>query len=97
MIFCFWVQKKRYLDWDKYLKKTVFEFFSSISWGLCTGTKCEKVVLMGFSTGTRSEKFNFYSSNIQNSLLAPVLNPKSTTFSQIRGLPEMYFQSQNYS
>jgi hypothetical protein len=41
-------------------KNTFFEIFSSISWGLCTGTKCEKVVLFGFSTGTQSEKLNFY-------------------------------------
>jgi hypothetical protein len=52
-----------YLDWYKYPKRTFIEFFSSISWGLCTGTKCEKVVLFGFSTGTKGEKFNFYSSN----------------------------------
>jgi hypothetical protein len=45
---------------------TFFEFFSSISWGLCTDTKCAKVVLFGFSTGTKGEfrifeeqKFNF--------------------------------------
>jgi hypothetical protein len=30
----------------KILKKKFFEYFSSISWGLCTGTKCEKVVLV---------------------------------------------------
>jgi hypothetical protein len=36
-------------------KKTFFEFFSSIPWGLCTGTKCEKVVLFGFSTGPKGE------------------------------------------
>jgi hypothetical protein len=40
---------------------------TSISWGLCTGTKCGKVVLFGFSTGTKSEILNFYSSNILNS------------------------------
>jgi hypothetical protein len=38
------------------------------------------VVLFGFSTGTLSEKFEFYFSNILNLLLVPVLNPKSTTF-----------------
>ena len=48
---------------------------TSISWGLCTGTKCGKVVLFGFSTGTMSEILNFYSSNI--------LNSKSTTFSHL--------------
>jgi hypothetical protein len=36
-------------------KKTFFEFFSSISRGLSTGTKGEKEVLFGFSTGTKSE------------------------------------------
>jgi hypothetical protein len=41
----------------------------------------EKVVLYGFITGTKSEKLNFYSSNILNSLLVPILNPKITTFS----------------
>jgi hypothetical protein len=39
-------------------KKTIFELFSSISCGLCTGTKCEKVVLFGFSIGTKGEKLN---------------------------------------
>jgi hypothetical protein len=38
------------------------------------------VALFGFSTGTKSEKLNFYSSNILNLPLVPVLNPKSTTF-----------------
>jgi hypothetical protein len=60
-----------------------FELFSSISWGLCNGTKGEKVLLFGFSTGSKSEKLNFYSSNIINSPLVPVLNPKSTTFSHL--------------
>jgi hypothetical protein len=55
-------------------------FFSSIFRVLCTGTKGQKVVLFGFSTGIKSEKLNFYSSNILNSLLVPVLNPKSTNF-----------------
>jgi hypothetical protein len=50
------------MDQYKYPKKTFFEFFSSISWGLCTGIKGEKVVLFGFSTGTKTEKLNFYSS-----------------------------------
>jgi hypothetical protein len=40
-------------------------------------------VLFGFSTGTKSEKLNFYSTNILNSLLVRVLNPKSTTFSHL--------------
>jgi hypothetical protein len=31
-------------------KKAFSLFFSSISWGLCTSTKCEKVVLFGFIT-----------------------------------------------
>jgi hypothetical protein len=30
------------LDLDKYPKKTIFEFFSSISWGFSAGTKGEK-------------------------------------------------------
>jgi hypothetical protein len=41
------------------------------------------VVHFGFSTGSKSEKLNFYSSNILNSLLVPVLNPKCTTFSHL--------------
>jgi hypothetical protein len=49
-------------------------------WGLCTGIKGQKVVLFGFCTGTQGEKLNFLSSNILNSLLVPLLNPKSTTF-----------------
>jgi hypothetical protein len=57
------------LDRFKHQKKKFFEFFSSISWGLCTGTK--------------REKLNFYSSNILNSPLVPALNPKSTTFSPL--------------
>jgi hypothetical protein len=61
-------------------KETFFEFFSSISCGLCTVTKCENVVLFGFSIGTKGEKLNFYATNILNSPLVPVLNPKSTTF-----------------
>jgi hypothetical protein len=39
-------------------KNKVFEpvlFFRSISWGLCTGTKCVKAVLFGFSTSTKGE------------------------------------------
>jgi hypothetical protein len=51
--------KIRYLDRYKYPKKTFFEFFSSISWGLSTGTNGEKVVLFGFSTGNKSEKIKF--------------------------------------
>jgi hypothetical protein len=35
--------KIRYLDWYKYPKKTLFEFFSSIFRGLSTGPKGEKV------------------------------------------------------
>jgi hypothetical protein len=68
------------LDRYKYPKKFFFEFFSSISWGLCTGIKGKKLVLFGFSIGTKGEKLNFYSSNILNSPLIPVLNPKRTTF-----------------
>ena len=48
---------------------------------LCTGTKCEKQVLFGFGTGTKSKKLNFYSSIILNSPLIPTLYPKITTFS----------------
>jgi hypothetical protein len=46
-------------NFDKYPKKKFFEFFSSISWGLCTGTKGEKVVINGFSTGTK-DKFRIF-------------------------------------
>jgi hypothetical protein len=60
-------QKIRYMDRYKYPKYNFFDFFSSIFWGLCTGTKCEKVVIFGFSAGTKREKLNFYSSNILNS------------------------------
>jgi hypothetical protein len=41
----FFGPKLRYLDWYKYPKRDFFEFFSSISWRLCTSTKGEKVVL----------------------------------------------------
>jgi hypothetical protein len=75
--------KIRSLDRHKYQKKTFFEIISSISWGLCTGTKGEKVVLFGFSTGTKCEKLNFYSTNILNSPLVPSPNPKITTFSPL--------------
>jgi hypothetical protein len=61
--------KNKVLDRYKYPKKTFFEFFSSISWGLCTGTK--------------GEKLKFYSSNILNSSIGPGLNPKSITFSPL--------------
>jgi hypothetical protein len=71
------------LDRYKYPKNTFFEFFSSIFWGLCTGTKGEKVIIFGLSTGTKSEKLKFYSSNILNSSLVPVLNPKIITFSHL--------------
>jgi hypothetical protein len=53
-------------------------FFLRYFWGLCQ--KGQKVVLFGFSRVTKSEKLNFYSSNILNSLLGPVLNPKIATF-----------------
>jgi hypothetical protein len=78
------------LDRYKCPKKILLNFFQydsigkisiSISCGLYTGTKCEKVVLFGFSIGTKCEKLNFYTTNNLNSLLVPVLNPKSTTFS----------------
>ncbi len=39
-------------------------------------TKSKKVVLFGFSTGTIAEKLNFYSSNILDSPLVPVLSPQ---------------------
>jgi hypothetical protein len=41
------------------------------------------VVFFGFSTGTKSEKLNFYATNFLNSPLVPVLNPKSITFSHL--------------
>jgi hypothetical protein len=78
-------------------KKNFFEFFSSISRGLSTGTKGEKVVTFGLSTGTKSEKLNFilfkYSEFIFStgtksekyhfSVFVPVLNPIITTFSPL--------------
>jgi hypothetical protein len=48
------------MDRYKYPKITFFEFFSSNSLGLCTGTKGKKVEHFEFSTGTKSEKLNFY-------------------------------------
>jgi hypothetical protein len=39
-----------------------FNFFTSVSWGLCTGTKYEKVVLFVFSTGTKGE-FRIFEEN----------------------------------
>jgi hypothetical protein len=42
--------KIRYLDRYKYPKKLFFNLiFSLIFRGLCTGSKCEKVVLYGFN------------------------------------------------
>jgi hypothetical protein len=41
------------------------------------------MVIFGLSTSTKSEKLKFYSSNILNSLLVPLLNSKSTTFSPL--------------
>jgi hypothetical protein len=54
-------------------KKLFLIFISLISRGLCTGTKGEKVVLFGFSIGTKGE-FRIFAP------LVPILNPKSTTF-----------------
>jgi hypothetical protein len=71
------------LDRYKYPKKKFFAFFSSISWGLCTGTKGEKVVLFGFSTGTNTEKLNFYSSNIHNSPFIAVLSLREKKFKKL--------------
>jgi hypothetical protein len=51
--------------------------------GLCTYTEDEKVVLFGFRTGSKGKNINFYSSNIHNSYLIPVLTPKNTTFSNV--------------
>jgi hypothetical protein len=66
--------KIRYLDQEnKYPKRSFFEFFSSISWRLCTGTEVEKAVLFGLGTATKGEKLNIYSSNILNSPLIPVV------------------------
>jgi hypothetical protein len=62
----------------KILKKTYFVFFSSIAWGLFTGFY--------------GENFNFFSSNILNLPLVPVLNPKSSIFSHL-----VPVQSQNTS
>ena len=45
--------KKRNLDPYKNRKKLLLNFF--LIFGLCTVTKCEKVVLFGFSTGIKGE------------------------------------------
>jgi hypothetical protein len=71
------------LDRYKYPKKTNFGFFSSISWGLFTDTKCEKVVLFGFSTGNKGEFRIFEEQKFNFSPLIPVLNTKSSTFSSL--------------
>jgi hypothetical protein len=76
-------QKKGIWTGTNTQKKLFLNFFLRFLGGLCTDTKCEKVVLFGFSTGTESEKLKFYSSNIQYSHLVPVLNQKSTTFSHL--------------
>jgi hypothetical protein len=59
--------------------KTLFEFFHRFLGDL----EGKKVVLFGFCNGTKCEKLNFYSSNILNSPLVPVLSPKSTTFTPL--------------
>ena len=64
-------------------KKTFFEFFSSISWGLSTGIKCEKAVL--FRSGNYKGEKNL------NSPLVPVLNPKRITFFGIGTDPKTLF------
>jgi hypothetical protein len=69
-------------DRYKYPKKLFLNFFLRFL-GVFVPVPCEKVVLIGFSTGTKSEKLNFYSSIILNSLLVPVLYPKSNTFSHL--------------
>jgi hypothetical protein len=48
--------KIRYLDRTNTQKKLFLNFFSLISWRLCTSTKGEKVVLFGLSTGTKSPR-----------------------------------------
>jgi hypothetical protein len=50
------------LDRYKHPDKKIFEIFSSISWGLSTGTKVEIL--------------NFYPPNFLNSPLVPVLSPQ---------------------
>jgi hypothetical protein len=74
-----------YLDRYKYPKKTFFEFFFIRFLGVFVPVPNAKKfeIFLGFSTGTKSEKSNFYSSNFLNSPLVPVLNPKSTSFSDL--------------
>jgi hypothetical protein len=57
--------------------KTFFEFFTSISRGLSTGPKGEKVVLFGFSNGTKGEFRIFEENWISTTFtpLGPVLSP----------------------
>jgi hypothetical protein len=38
-----------------------YKYPFSLSLGLSTGSKGDKVALFGFSTGVKGEKFNFYS------------------------------------
>jgi hypothetical protein len=40
-------------------KKLFLNFFLRFFWGLFTGTKCEKVVLLGFGTGQKVENLIF--------------------------------------
>ena len=51
-------------------QKEFFEFFPSVSWGLCDGIKGEKIVLFGFCTGTKSEirTFEIYNYQLQKFL-----------------------------
>jgi TRAP-type mannitol/chloroaromatic compound transport system permease large subunit len=51
----FFRSKKKVFEPVQISKKNFFELFSSIFWGICTGTKGGKVVLFGLSTGTKYE------------------------------------------
>jgi hypothetical protein len=63
-------------------KKCFSEFFSSISWGLCTGTKREKVVLFRFSTGIKGNLEYLKNKNLifHSETNFSLLNQKSNTF-----------------
>jgi hypothetical protein len=52
------------------LPSNISKFFKVSKKGIWTGTNTQKI-LCGLFTGTKGEKLNFYSSNIDNSPLVP--------------------------